>query len=791
MFLGVWVSVAFAALVAQQNSNAACMVTTSGVVNCNADTMTTNTTNVDGSNPASSDRIQLFDNGAGIKSSIQSGVSLSGAGLELVEGAATPLPIVMRNQGQLTTDKAVNALRIEGNGGPILYFGDGSMINTANRGAALFVDNVGGNVSIATGAGAISGTTGINASATGAGAVTIRTGTGLVTGTAGPAISASSANGSLNVVIGSGGATNFGASPTVRLISNNGDLSITANGKVSGSSIGCGSLGECNSDSIEATSKGLGSIVVGGSATLFGEEGRGIHALETITGLGGILVTGTGDTISGTTRLGCCSAVRAEILNPANSSDIIINRSGNYLTISTRVPPVMSDIHAITAGTGNIIVSTGAGATLTNTGLFGIDAEAVGKASTGSINVSTGAYSTLNTGGVGIFATNSASAIHASAASKIAVTNNGTINSGVAPNPLAPSFLREGGPAPTAMPAGILAGYTGEPVFGRASGPFTSCDSFGCTTLAPNPNVNGTVRIMNNGSINAAGGNGIFAFNFGNGDVSVRSTAPITVTGTTAQNGIEAFSAERGNISVTITANVTGGNGSGIQTTSAGEGTTTIKVLGGTTDGATSGVSAASNSGLIQITNSGTIQNISGLAGDLAVATSGSGDAILINNARRSGDRHCFYDRQASNRFINSGIWNTLGTSTFAGASSINNRGTINMFGPTTFSGLSTLTNGGTLNLAAGATVGTLTMPGNLVFLSSALYVAPLNVTLLGWPISAARLRLLARRRVLSCRCLFPRRDHDPACGRRPRWHHLQRLHHPSRLYREPHLYAD
>ena len=34
----------------------------------------------------------------------------------------------------------------------------------------------------------------------------------------------------------------------------------------------------------------------------------------------------------------------------------------------------------------------------------------------------------------------------------------------------------------------------------------------------------------------------------------------------------------------------------------------------------------------IEINNSATIQNISGLPGDLTVATSGSGNAILINN---------------------------------------------------------------------------------------------------------------------------------------------------------------
>ena len=140
-----------------------------------------------------------------------------------------------------------------------------------------------------------------------------------------------------------------------------------------------------------------------------------------------------------------------------------------------------------------------------------------------------------------------------------------------------------------------MAGYDGGPVFGPASGPYTSCGFHGCTTLTPNPNVNGTVNVVNNAIINAAGGDGIFAFNFGNGNVSVTSNAPITVTGATAQNGIEAFSAEINNISVSTAANVTTSNGSGIQTTSAGIGTTTINVLAGTTQGGTSGVSAASS----------------------------------------------------------------------------------------------------------------------------------------------------------------------------------------------------
>ena len=94
-----------------------------------------------------------------------------------------------------------------------------------------------------------------------------------------------------------------------------------------------------------------------------------------------------------------------------------------------------------------------------------------------------------------------------------------------------------------------------------STAPYTSCGRFGCTTLTPNPKVNGTVNVINNAAISARGGDGIFAFNFGNGNVSVKSRAPVTVTGLSAKNGIEAFSAEIGKISVVASANISGGNG--------------------------------------------------------------------------------------------------------------------------------------------------------------------------------------------------------------------------------------
>ena len=644
-------------------------------------------------------------------------------GLHLIEKLGsknTEQPITLNNQGRVTTSNGVNALQLTGDGGSISYSGDGTISNTNNNKAALFSHNMHGNASIAPGADAISGATGINASTTGPGILTISTGSGLVTGTAADGIFATTGNGALNVTVGSGGVTSQGNAPAIDLTSVNGNITVTANGNVSSHSV-LTFPHDKGTRGILATSNGRGNIVIDGSGTLFGQD-RAIYALEGDTGLGGITITGTGDVFSASG-----STIRAEIDNAADLSNIIVDRSGEIIGVSSgaSIPgkAVSSSLHVITKGTGNIIVAGGADAAISH-GLFGVAAVAFGRSSSGSIDVSTGADSTLQAGGTGIFAGNSAFHIPIRAFSTIAVTNNGTINSGALPNPVG-RFPSEGGGA-VATPAAILAGYDGRPVFEKhGSGRYTSCGVFGCTTLTPNPKVNGTVSVVNNGQINAAGGDGIFAFNFGNGNVSVTSISPITVTGATAQNGIEAFSAEINNISVSTAANVTTSNGSGIQTTSAGTGTTTINVLASTTQGRTSGINATAAGGAIQIDNWATIQNLSGQPGSSAVATSGSGNATLINYAGGVVTGIVSMTGSGSNNFINAGIWNTLGTSTF-GYSDVTNGGTINIFGPTTFRGLTSLTNSGTLNLAAGGTIGTLTLPGNLAFQSGALYVVAL-----------------------------------------------------------------
>ena len=146
-------------------------------------------------------------------------------------------------------------------------------------------------------------------------------------------------------------------------------------------------------------------------------------------------------------------------------------------------------------------------------------------------------------------------AIPAAAKSTISVTNAGTINSGTGLNPVGLSCCIAEGTADGLAPAGILAGYGIAEFTAHANGAaYQQCSQFGCATMIPTGSVNGTVNLVNYGTINAAGGNGILGFNFGAGNVSVASTGPINVLGPTSANGIEAFSAGVGSIAVTTNA---------------------------------------------------------------------------------------------------------------------------------------------------------------------------------------------------------------------------------------------
>ena len=70
----------------------------------------------------------------------------------------------------------------------------------------------------------------------------------------------------------------------------------------------------------------VGNIAIATSGPVIGNAGAGIVAEQSVTGSGGIVVGGSGNvTSTGNTN----SGILAEILNPANSSNITVDQTGN------------------------------------------------------------------------------------------------------------------------------------------------------------------------------------------------------------------------------------------------------------------------------------------------------------------------------------------------------------------------------------------------------------------------------------------------------------------------------
>ena len=177
------------------------------------------------------------------------------------------------------------------------------------------------------------------------------------------------------------------------------------------------------------------------------------------------------------------SGIVAENLNPVSSSNVTVNPTGNILG-------AYDGIKALTFGTGNVNITSG-GANITGINRNAIEAFSN---STGSISITTAASDVLTSGSAGINAYNQATSIPqvgGITTSSITVAARGTINSGTALTGIG------------ARPAGILAGYKGG------------------TSLTPNAAVFGNVIVDDFANITAAGGDGIRAYTYGSGDVTV------------------------------------------------------------------------------------------------------------------------------------------------------------------------------------------------------------------------------------------------------------------------------
>jgi VCBS repeat-containing protein len=324
--------------------------------------------------------------------------------------------------------------------------------------------------------------------------------TGTISGVSSSA-GAFTVTGAGNVTSGSGDAIDFTASGGVA--GNPAAITVTPSGTITGAAGG-----------IKVIQNGVGDISVNATGDVAGLAGNGIVAQDSATGTGNIVVHSTGSvTGTGSGSVG----VVAVNLNAANSGNVKVTELGG-------VSGGGFGIDAETHGNGDVSVE--AAGSVTAGVQYGIVAKSFGA---GDLSVVTDAETTINSGGTGIIVLNRDTAIDASANSTVTVTANGTINSGTTVN--------LGG----STPSGIAAGYTGIGGFGAVA----------------NTSVNGTVVVNNYANITAAAGYGIDTYNYGNGDVTVNDKAETSVTG--AQYGIAAYglSGGTGNVTVNVEANAT------------------------------------------------------------------------------------------------------------------------------------------------------------------------------------------------------------------------------------------
>ncbi|MDE5440361.1 hypothetical protein GWG65_02645 [Bradyrhizobium sp. CSA207] len=357
---------------------------------------------------------------------------------------------------------------------------------------------------------------------------------------------------------------------------------------------------------IVVTQNGTGGISLTATKDIIGLNGNGITLRDSATGVGSITVnnvtgkaTGTGANSEG---------ILVENLNAANSGDISITQLGGAVGGAY-------GIDATTQGDGDISID--AGGNITGSAIYGIRARSYGA---GSESVTTEAGSVITSGSSGIIAVNRAMSLDSLAGSTITVENYGTIHSG--------SSLNQSNNSP----AGIQAGYTGATTGSNA-----------------NTDVYGTVVVNNHANITAAGGQGIHAYNYGIGNVTVNDGADTSVIG--AQMGIRALALNggTGNVSVSLGANasVTGTAGYGIDAYSIDQGNISVSLSGNDTIiSGSSGILAVNEatyiaSGVhstIEVTahgaiHSGSTSNLSGSTpGGIVAGYNPSGDGIFSNN---------------------------------------------------------------------------------------------------------------------------------------------------------------
>jgi uncharacterized protein with beta-barrel porin domain len=301
---------------------------------CATNTTTTATTNTTSPSAATSDRTQQFN--ADLIGQINSGVTVSGVGLQLLTTKAGG-GISLTNSGAVSITTATpNAVELDGNGGTVSYGGAGTISTTALGANGLVLSNAGaGNIDVNTtggiGGGGTKFGTGV-AAATTSGAINVTTGaiSAIIAG-----ITASSGGGGITILAnGNIGGVVLNQDIATSITGGTGNTSITYNGALSSGGTG----------GILATSSSTGTMSVGGSGSISSAlAGSGISVTNSATSTSGDITVNP----TGTINAGGFNSIRAAISNAANNANIVVAPTA----------ALTGGIAASTAGGGNVTVT--------------------------------------------------------------------------------------------------------------------------------------------------------------------------------------------------------------------------------------------------------------------------------------------------------------------------------------------------------------------------------------------------------------------------------------------------
>ena len=498
-----------------------------------------------------------------------------------ITGAANGIVVIQNGVGDVTVDPSGNVVGQAGDGiivedsatgfGNIVVHDTGSVTGSGAGSVGLLADNLNaanrGNITITQLGGASGGSDGINAFTHGDGNVVVEA-AGTITAKVQFGIRAASyGTGDISVVTDQGTVINAGGSGINAI---NLDSAIAA------------------SDDSTITVTAYGTINSGTTSNLDGSMPQGIVAgyygtssvVNGVSPIANINVNGT-VVVNNYANITAAAGYGIDAYNYGNG-DVTINDE-----VGTSVTGAQYGIAAfgLSHGTGNITVNVAANAAISGGSINGIQAV---NFDVGDVTVSTSAGDVIHAGNIGINAIDEATSI--SAARSITVTANGTINAAT----------------------GINAGYFP-----------------GSNTVAPN--VAGNVTVDSNATIAASAGNGINAFNWGTGDVTVTETSSITAAGT----GIGAFANDGGDVSVSVTPDDTVSGSTGVSAFTNHAGNVTItndgQIAGIANVGINVGQDVAGSTGSTHVTNTGTVSGAANYAA-IAIYEDAAGTATIDNS---------------------------------------------------------------------------------------------------------------------------------------------------------------